>query len=119
MMSVAIKKAKLYLKLVLVVGVVVLSSVVLCNNRNNRTDVWFFANYQGVNVLKLMLATSVFSIFSFWILCTMFGMWRDWRELSAEQTRQDREAKLATRSQELDERERKLNEESGHSPPGV
>ena len=52
-MNVAIKKAKLYVKLVLVAVVVVMAVLVLFGNRNNKADVWFFKSYEDVNVLKL------------------------------------------------------------------
>lgn len=119
MMRVAMRKAKLYLKLVLIVAVVVLCSVVLCNNRNNRTAVWFFTDYQEVNVLKLMLVTAVVSVFSFWVLSTVIHVWKEWREISGQVAQQEREKQLQTRTRELDERERRLKEKTEESPPGT
>ena len=67
-MNVAIKKAKLYVKLVLIALVVIMAVVVLVMNYTRNADVWFFKGYENVNVLKLLLVTAVISIVSFWIL---------------------------------------------------
>ncbi|MCH8914005.1 MAG: hypothetical protein IIA33_10620, partial [Planctomycetes bacterium] len=89
-MNVAIKKAKLYVKLVLIAVVVVMVVSVVCNNRGNHADVWFFKEHEEVDVLKLLLYTAIISIISFWILTTGFKLTRQWREVSRQVAHQEK-----------------------------
>lgn len=108
-MSVAIRKAKLYVKLVLVAVVILGVVVVLVKNHGRQADVWFFAEYENVSVLKLLLVTAIVSIVSFWILSTVFKLWRDWRELAEQAVRQQREQKLGAREEALQEQEQRID----------
>lgn len=108
-MSVAIRKAKLYVKLVLVAVVVLMVVVVLVKNHGRQADVWFFTEYEDVSVLKLLLVTAIVSILSFWILSTVFKLWRDWRELAEQAVRQQREQKLDAREGVLKEQEQRID----------
>ena len=108
-MSVAIRKTKLYVKLVLVAVVVLMVLVVLIKNQGRHADVWFFTEYKEVSVLKLLLVTAVVSIISFWIMSTIFKLWRDWRELAEEAVRQQREQKLDARAEVLKEQEQRID----------
>ncbi len=109
-MSVAIKKAKLYVKLVLIAVVVVMAVLVLFGNRNNNADVWFFKGYEDVNVLKLLLVTAIISIISFWILTAGFKLFREWREVSKQVAHQEKIKQLDTKADELEEQEQRIDD---------
>ncbi|MCH8053265.1 MAG: hypothetical protein IH895_04325 [Planctomycetes bacterium] len=109
-MNVAIKKAKLYVKLVLIAVVVVMAVLVLFGNRNNNADVWFFKSYEDVNVLKLLLVTAVISIISFWILTTGFKLARQWREVSKQVAHQEKIKQLDSKADELEKQEQRIDD---------
>ncbi len=109
-MSVAIKKAKLYLKLVLIAVVVVMIVLVVCNNRDKDASVWFFKEYPQVNVLKLLLVTAVISIISFWILTTGFKLARQWREVSRQVAHQEKIKQLDSKADELEKQEQRIDD---------
>ncbi len=109
-MNVAIKKAKLYVKLVLIAVVVVMVALVLFGNRKNSADVWFFKGYEDVNVLKLLLVTAIISIISFWILTTGFKLTRQWREVSKQVAHQEKIKQLDSKADELEKQEQRIDD---------
>ena len=108
-MSVAIKKTKLYFKLVLIAVVVIMVVLVLFKNSGNQATVWFFKEFESVNVLKLLLVTAVISIISFWILSTVFKLSREWREVSKQVAQQEKEKQLEQKAQAMQEREQRID----------
>jgi type VI protein secretion system component VasK len=119
-MSVAIKKVKLYVKLVLIALVVIMVVWVLAKNYNRQADVWFFKAYEDVNVLKLLLYTAIISIISFWILTTGFKLTREWREVSKQVAHQEKLKQLDSKADELSRQEQriddKINRALGETP---
>ena len=109
-MNVAIKKAKLYVKLVLIAVVVVMAVVVSVMNYNRKANVWFFKGHEEVNVLKLLLVTAVISIISFWILTTGFKLARQWREVSKEVAHQEKIKQLDSKADALEKQEQRIND---------
>ena len=108
-MNIAFKKAKLYVKLVLIVVVVVMIVSVVCNNRDKDASVWFFKEYPQVNVLKLLLVTAIISIISFWILTTGFKLARQWREVSKQVAHQEKMKQLDSKTDELEKQEQRID----------
>ncbi len=109
-MSVAIKKAKLYVKLVLIAVVVVIIGLVLFKNHGNEANVWFFKEYPKVNVLKLLLVTAVVSIISFWVLTTGFKLIKEWREVSKQVAHQEKIKQLDSKADKLDKQEQRIDD---------
>ncbi len=109
-MNVAIKKTKLYVKLVLIAVVVVMAVVVLAMNYSRKADVWFFKSHQDVNVLKLLLVTAIVSIISFWILTTGFKLIREWREVSKQVAHQEKVKQLDSKVDELEKQEQRIDD---------
>ncbi len=109
-MNVAIKKTKLYVKLVLIALVVIMAVVVLVMNYSRKADVWFFKGYEDVNVLKLLLVTAVISIISFWILTTGFKLAKQWREVSKQVAHQEKIKRLDSKADELEKQEQRIDD---------
>ena len=109
-MNVAIKKARLYVKLVLIAVVVVMVVLVLFNNRNNEANVWFFKEFPNLNVLKLLLYTAIISIISFWILTTGFKLARQWREVSKQVAHQEKMKQLDSKADALEKQEQRIDD---------
>ena len=108
-MSVAIRKTRLYVKLVLIALVVVMVVAVLFKNRNYHAAVWFFREYQDVNLLKLLLVTAVLSIFSFWILSMVFKLNREWRELARQTAHEEQVRQLDEKAKALAKQEQRID----------
>ncbi len=109
-MNVAIKKTKLYVKLVLIAVVVVMIGLVLFKNRGNEANVWFFKEYEKVDVLKLLLYTAIISIISFWILTTGFKLTKEWREVSKQAEHQEKIKQLDSKADELQKQEQRIDD---------
>ena len=109
-MNVAIKKTKLYVKLVLIALVLIMAVVVLVMNYSRQADVWFFKAYEEVNVLKLLLVTAVISIISFWILTTGFKLTREWREVSKQVAHQEKLKELDSKADDLVKQEQRIDD---------
>lgn len=109
-MTLALKRIKVYLKLVAILAVVATILTIVLANQGNLADVWFFGQYDRVNVLWLILITAVSSIASWWIVLKIFGTLRELRGLKrAREDRQriDEQQRLA---RELAEREKRIDE---------
>jgi len=81
-MAVAFDQFKLYTRMALMFSAVALIATVLFFNRNHDTDVWFFHPFHQVNVVWVMVVTSVASVVSFWLLTQVIAVRRDLRRLS-------------------------------------
>ncbi len=103
------KRIAAYLKLVFLVTVVLVVALVAFNNRKNVVNVWFFKSYEQINVLWLMLVTSVISIVTWWLLTATFGVWRDLRELAAEAERKQKDKQHEDLARKLAETEKRID----------
>ena len=112
-MRLALRQFKVYLRLALVLAVIVVTAVVLFNNRNYSTPVWFFGltdEKRPLNVVWLIIWTATATRTAQWVFSFGWGLWRDMRELKrVRATQQEKEAQ-EQRAAELDERERRLAE---------
>ena len=113
-MKLALRRIKVYGKLVVVGAIAVVALLIIFMNRSRTADVWFFHAYSDVNVLWLILITAVASIVGWWGLRRIAGLVRDVREfrktrqadaLASEQRRLAKE--LAEREKRIDEKVRR------------
>jgi len=109
-MGIAFKQFKLYFKLIIIGLVVLVLVLTLFMNRSNVASVWFFKEYTGVNVLKLMLLTAVGAIICFWFLTMTLKIWKEWRSVSQEAAEQERLIQLEQRTKELEQKEPQVEE---------
>jgi hypothetical protein len=109
-MALALKKIKVYLKLAAIVTALVILLLLVLNNSENTVNVWFFWYEDKINVLWLILITSVSSIVGWWAFRKVFSVIREFREVrrqSQAQMQLDEQRRLA---QEMAERERRIDE---------
>lgn len=112
-MSLAYRQFKVYLRVAIVVVVLVLAGLVLFQNRTHKVQIWFFGLTnpdKEVNVVWVMLWTVAITRTVWWVFSFSYGLMRDWRELKRQQVEADAKRHQERRVQELDERERKLEE---------
>jgi len=109
-MSLALKRIKVYLKLTAIVAVVAIILLIVAKNQEYKANIWFFGMYEQVNVLWLILITAVSSIASWWILIKIFGTIRELRELRKARQTREQMAQQQRLSQELAEREKRIDE---------
>lgn len=109
-MSLALKRIKVYLKLSAIVAVIAIILLIILNNQDYKTDIWFFGLYRQVNVLWLLLVTAVISIASWWIVIKIFGTLRELRELRRARQAREKMAEQQRLAQELAEREKRIDE---------
>src|ERR1051325_5807408 len=108
-MALALKRVKVYLKLIAVLAVVAMVLLVVLKNLDHKADVWFFWIDEQVNVLWLILVTAVSSIVGWWAIRKVFGVLRelrDVRRMSEAEMKLGEQRRLA---QELAEREKRLD----------
>ena len=109
-MSLAFKRVKVYLKLILIVAVVGFVLLVVLMNRKNTADIWVFKSYKEVSVLWLIVVTAVASVVAWWITRKVFTVIRELREvrkMEESQSRLDEQRKLAD---EMVQREKRIDE---------
>lgn len=109
-MTLALRRVKVYLKLVAILAAVVIALLVVWKNRGHKADVWFFVLYHDVNVLTLMLVAAAIAVAGHWGVRKVFRVVRELREvrrLEREQARLDEQRRLA---RELAEREKRIDE---------
>ena len=113
-MTLAIKRAKVYLRtfiVVLVVGAIVL---VLFKNRANYVEIWFFGltdESKKVNVVWLLLSTALGTLTAWRVVWFARGLWRDLREITRSAAIEEATKLHEKRAAELDERERRIEEQ--------
>jgi len=108
-MALALKRVKVYLKLIAIVAVVAMVLLVVLKNLDHKADVWFFWINEQVNVLWLILVTAVSSVIGWWAVRKIFGVLRELREvrrLNEAESKLEEQRRLA---QELAEREKRLD----------
>ena len=117
---VALKRLKVYLKLIAIGAVVFVLLLVVLMNREYKADVWLFKYYQDVPVLGLILVTALSSVVSWWGISKIFRVLRELKEVRqvqrAEQLRREQQRladELAHRERQIDEKiRRSIREES-------
>ena len=110
-MSLVFKQIKVYTKLSLIVALVAVILLIVRKNAPHNVDVWFFRSYKQINVLWLILFTSVGSIVSWWVLSTTWSLWKDMRDLKhaadakgAEEEQKRLAEKLADTEKRIDDK---------------
>ncbi len=113
-MRLVMKRFGVYARLTAIIALAMVIGLVILQNRNNTVTVWFFATYDSINVLWLMLVTAVASVVSWWMLTASLGLWRDMRALHQADILAEQERERSEREQKLKETEdridRKLSE---------
>lgn len=109
-MKLALQRIKVYLKLVAIIAVVATILTIALMNQGNTANVWFFGQYDGVNVLWLILIAAVSSIASWWIVLKIFGTLRELRGLKRAREDQQRIGEQQRLARELAEREKRIDE---------
>jgi hypothetical protein len=109
-MTLALKRIKVYLKLVAILAVVAAILLIVLMNQDNKAAIWFFRPYEQVNVLWLILITAVSSIASWWIVLKIFGTLRELRGLKRDRENRQRIDEQQRLARELAEREKRIDE---------
>jgi hypothetical protein len=114
-MKLALKRLQVYLKLVAILAVIAAVLIIILMNQEHTADIWFFGKYEDVNVLWLILITSVSSILGWWGIRKIFGVMRELAEVRrlAQADRQLSEQRRL--AQELAEREKRIDQKIGES----
>ena len=109
-MTLVLKQIKLYAKLTLLVALALIVVLVVFKNRDHRVTVWFFATYESINVLWLMLCTAAGAIASWWILATTLTVWRDMRDVYRANAAARQKEETESRAQALADAEKRIDE---------
>ncbi len=109
-MSLVFKQVKVYARLSLVVAVVAVILLVIWNNRSHDVDVWFFGNYEQINVLWLILFTSLGSIFTWWVLSAGRSLWRDMGDLKRAADLKDQDDEQQRLAKKLADTQKRIDE---------
>ena len=104
-MSLALKRVQVYLKLFAILAVIAVILLIVLENQDNKANIWFFATYEQVNVLWLILVTAAASIASWWIVLKVFGTVRGLRALWQARQDQQRTEEQQRLARDLAERE--------------
>ncbi len=114
-MALAIRRIKVYLKLGLMIAVSVVVLLLVFKNRNHTADVWFFATYEDVNILWLMLVTAVSAVICWWGARKIFRVLRELKEVRQAAMLDQQMQEQRRVSQELAEREKRIDEKIRNS----
>ena len=109
-MTLALKHVKVYLKLIAIGAVVAIVLLVILMNRRNTADVWLFGRYRDVNVVWLIMVTSVSSVLAWWGVRKVFRVVRELRQVRQARRRELGLEKQRRLAEELAEREKKIDE---------
>ena len=109
-MTLAFKQVKAYLKLIAIVAVVAIVLLTILMNRANTADVWFFGRYPNVNVVWLIVVTSVSSIVGWWGVRKVFQVVRELREVRRLKSKEVQDEEQRRLARELAEREKRIDE---------
>ncbi len=114
-MSLAGKRVTVYLRTLIVVLVVGAIGLVLFKNRSHTAKFWFFGlthEDTPTNIVWLMLWTSGGAIVTWRIFSFGRGLWRDLSEVAQLKASEEKDKQLKRRSAELDERVRRMEEQT-------
>ena len=109
-MALALRRIKVYCKLALIGAVLIVVLLTVLFNRNNNADVWFFRNYERINVLYLILVTAIATIVLFWITTRIRGVLREVRQLRKDRQAAEQLAEHRKLAEELADREKRIDE---------
>lgn len=113
-MTLAIKRAKVYLRTIIVVMVVGAIGLVLFQNRSNTVKFWFFGltrEDKPTNVVWLMFWTAGGTLTTWRIISFARGLWRDMREIVRLKAIEETDRQQRQRAAELEQRERRIEEQ--------
>ncbi len=108
-MSLVFKQIRLYAKLTLFIALALVVGLVVYKNRDHRVTVWFFATYESINVLWLMLCTAGATVVTWWILALTRTVWRDMKVMFREKERQREQDEIERRKKEIAEAEKRID----------
>jgi hypothetical protein len=74
------KRIKAWSRLIGVILVLFLAFLVVFMNRNNRTNLWLFHDFQQVAVIWLMLVTAAVCVIGCWVVQGVYRAYRDVRQ---------------------------------------
>ena len=124
-MSVAWKRLKVYVRVVMIGLVAAAIAAVLIMNRANVVAFWFFGltdPNHGIKVVWLMVSTAAGTLISWWVFSFGWGLWRDMRDVKragkVEQTTRalnERETVLAARERRIDDKVKRAIEHTEES----
>lgn len=117
-MSVAFKQIKVYIKLTLFVMVALAIGAVLFKNRHHQVSVWFFGltdPTQPVNVVWVMIWTSLAAVVSWWVFKAALSLIKDTRELQRERAIVRREQEQKEMAQKLRQQEQRIDQKLGEA----
>jgi len=109
-MALALKRFKVYLKLIAISVAVAIGLLVVLKNLKRTADVWFFHEYKEVCVLWLILVTSVLSIAGWWGVRKVIGVLRDFRDLRRAQETQRQVDEQRRLAEDLAQREKRIDQ---------
>ena len=112
-MSLAIKRIKVYIRVLIVAVLVVTIGLVLFKNRDNSVGFWFFGltdESKPVNVVWLLVWTASATLLVARIFWYLRGVWSDLHELKQADVERAAIEAREKRATELEERERRLTE---------
>jgi len=109
-MPLALNRAKVYLKLTLILAVLLAVLLVALMNRRRTVDIWFFHDYSGIPVLWLILVTSVTSVLVWWGGRRVFSVLRELREIRREALAETMLTEQRRLAEDMAEREKRIDE---------
>jgi len=109
-MTLALKRAKVYLKVGAIVAVVLVGLLVFWMNGGRTAAVWFFREYSQIPVLWLILITGTSSILGWWGVRKVIGVVRDLRELRRARESERQLSEQRRLADQLAEREKRIDE---------
>lgn len=117
-LGLAYKRAKVYIRLGLLVAAAVAITLLLIGNRNHETAVWFFwltSPETRIPVGWLMVWSGVGALIGWYILLYSLSMWRDLRDVGRLEATRKMESEYKQRERRLSEREKRLDDKLNRS----
>ena len=111
-MGLAFKRAKVYVRLIVLAVTVIAVGAVLLGNRKNEVSVWFFGLIdptESINVVWLIASTAVATLICSWVFRFSWAVLREVREVGRLQSARDLKHQQDEKEKELDQRERRLD----------
>lgn len=111
-MTLSFQQIRVYVRLALVIFVAGAVGFVLLQNRKHSVEFWFFwlTPTEPINVVWLMLCTAGGTLVVWWTLLVTLRLYRDMRKLKQMRTIESAAKNQTQRAAELDERERRLDD---------
>lgn len=119
-MSLAYKRFRVYLRLIVLILLVGAVGLVLFENREHKVNVWFFGlvdRGRQINVLWVILWTALFTRVAWFLMAFSFRLWKDFRDVRSADAQLLAQSELKRREAELLEREQRLTQQANAAPP--